>query len=94
MCRTKIVIRSASACVLLAAYAAVAWIICSLMTLGSLPDRLAAQSKGADDCFCALRALREEAYCPLEGLQCDLGHHELGENELENGFLLSLQGRS
>jgi hypothetical protein len=94
MHRTKIGIGSASAWVRLAAFGAVAWVICGLATIGSPSDRLSAQSKGAYICTCAWRALREEAYCPLEGLQCGLGHYDLGASELKSGLLVSLQGRS
>jgi hypothetical protein len=92
--RTRVVIGFALACVRLAAYAAVAWVICGFATLGSPPDRLGAQSKDAYVCSCALRALREEAYCPLIGPQCALGRYEFGGSELKSGLLLSSQGRS
>jgi len=94
VCLVKIAIGSSSALIRLGVFAAVAWLILGVATLGSPLEQLAAQSKDANVGSCALRALRAEAYCPLKGLQCGFGHHELGESDLKIGRLLSLQGRS
>ena len=94
MCRTKTVIESASPWVRLAAFRVVVWVIFGVAMLGCCPDRLAGHSKEANVSAGALRALRQEAYCPLKALQYGLGHQELGENELKSGLVLTLQGRS
>jgi hypothetical protein len=94
MCRTKIVIEAASPWVRLAAFRVVAWVIFGVAMLGSCPDRLASHSKEVNKSACALRALRQEAYCPRKALQRGLGHQELAENHLKSGLALTLQGRS
>ena len=94
MCRTKIVIEAASPWVRLAAFRVVAWVMLGIATLGSWPDRLAGHSNEANVSACALRALRQQAYCSLKALQYGLGHQELGENEPKSELVLTVQGRS
>jgi hypothetical protein len=91
---TKIAIGSSSAWVRLTAFGAAVWLIAGVGMLGSSLGRVAGQSKGANVSVCALRALRQEAYCPLSGRQFGSGHYEPGESELNSGLLLDLQGRS
>jgi hypothetical protein len=93
VCPSNTSIGRPSTWIRLAAFRVVAWLIFSVAMLGSPPDRLGAQSKHAYVCSCSLGPLKEEAYCPLSGLQFSLGHYEPGESELKSSLLLSLQGR-
>jgi hypothetical protein len=94
MYRTKTVTESASPWVRRAAFRVVVWVIFGVAMLGCCPDRPAGHSKDANVSACALRALRQGAYCQLKALQYGLEHQELRGNELKSAPALTLQGRS
>jgi hypothetical protein len=89
VCISKIVVRPRLARTCLGMFAAAAWLISGMATLGGSVGGLFAQNKNAQGCCCALPARAGEEYCWLKWLQCG----ELGERKLKSGVLFHFQRR-
>jgi hypothetical protein len=94
VCQNKNVVGLRLAGSHLGAFAAAAWLVFSLATLGSPQESACAQPKADNACFCELLSTVSQAYCHGKSRECRRANREVRQNELQSGLLSYSQRRS